>query len=256
MFLEILTEKYFKEYKENNNKTLNKFFKNSKNKNEKNNFNFYFESSAVYSSNIEGNPMDLNSFMNAKMLKNRKKDKNFEEINDLIKAYEFAKSNILTENTILEAHKIISKRLLIKNKRGKYREERIGVFGEEGLIYVALEPEKVKKTMRLFFKDISFLLKKKKLSTEKIFYFASMIHLKFAQIHPLADGNGRAARLLEKWFLASFIKEKAWTIKSEKYYKENRSEYYRRINLGDNFYEVNMNKCLPFLNMLPEAVIL
>ncbi|WP_220392957.1 Fic family protein [Chitinophaga lutea] len=29
-----------------------------------------------------------------------------------------------------------------------------------------------------------------------------MIHLVFVKIHPRADGNGRSARLLEKWFLA------------------------------------------------------
>jgi len=28
-----------------------------------------------------------------------------------------------------------------------------------------------------------------------------MLHIWLAQIHPFTDGNGRAARLLEKWFL-------------------------------------------------------
>jgi Fic family protein len=29
-----------------------------------------------------------------------------------------------------------------------------------------------------------------------------LIHLRLAQIHPFRDGNGRAARLIEKWFVA------------------------------------------------------
>ena len=58
---------------------------------------------------------------------------------------------------------------------------------------------------------------------EEVFYFASMLHLVFAHIHPFQDGNGRAARLLEKWFLASKLEDKAWLIQSEKFYKENKS---------------------------------
>lgn len=68
-------------------------------------------------------------------------------------------------------------------------------------------------------------------------------------------GNGRIARLLEKWFLSMFIGEKAWIMKSEKYYKENRSYYYKHINLGVNYYEVNMDKCIPFLGMLAKAAV-
>ncbi len=55
--------------------------------------------------------------------------------------------------------------------------------------------------MEKIWNDITILLKQK-LSPEEIFYYASYIHLVFVNIHPFTDGNGRAARLLEKWFLA------------------------------------------------------
>ena len=42
-----------------------------------------------------------------------------------------------------------------------------------------------------------------------------MIHLVFVKIHPWNDGNGRSARLMEKWFLAQKLDEKAWFIESE-----------------------------------------
>ncbi|MBL0098191.1 MAG: Fic family protein [Bacteroidetes bacterium] len=35
-----------------------------------------------------------------------------------------------------------------------------------------------------------------------------MIHLVFVKIHPLNDGNGRSARLIEKWFLAQKLGKK------------------------------------------------
>ena len=92
------------------------------------------------------------------------------------------------------------------------------------------------------------------MQTEGVFYYASLIHLVFAHIHPFRDGNGRAARLLEKWFIAEKLGEIYWNLPSEKYYKENQSEYYKNINLGINYYELNYDKCIPFLTMLPKCM--
>ena len=87
-----------------------------------------------------------------------------------------------------------------------------------------------------------------------LFYHAALIHLVFVHIHPFQDGNGRAARLLEKWFLAAHLGEKAWQIPSEQFYKENRPEYYRNIKIGENFYFLDYDQCVPFLTMLPRAL--
>lgn len=92
-----------------------------------------------------------------------------------------------------------------------------------------------------------------KLALAETFYFASMSHLIFAHIHPFTDGNGRAVRLLEKWFLAEKLGEQYWKIPSEKYYKDHQTEYYENINLGINYYELNHDKCIPFLMMLPNC---
>jgi Fic family protein len=70
-------------------------------------------------------------------------------------------------------------------------------------------------------------------------------------IHPFSDGNGRAARLLEKWFLASKLGMEYWRIPSEEYYKTHLQKYYKHINLGVNFYELDYNRCTDFLLMLP-----
>ena len=209
------------------------------------------QASAVYSSNIEGNTIDLNSFMNYRQFQTKAKpQKELREIEDLISAYDFAQENVLTEKNLLKAHKILSKQFLIASLRGKYRNDKVGVFGQSGLVYLAVEAEYVGEVMRSFFKEISALLIAS-LSLEEVFYFASLIHLRFAHIHPFADGNGRAARLLEKWFLAQKLGKLFWNLPSEKFYKDHQPNYFNNINLGVNFYELDYNECLPFLVMLP-----
>lgn len=220
----------------------------------KRNFEYLTKSSAVYSSNIEGNSIDLNSYMNYELNKDKFKiGKEIEEIEDLIEAYEFAQKNNLNEENLLTCHKIFSETLLIKSKRGKYRIEQVGVFGKSGLAYMAIEPEFVKQEMKTFFHDIEELISSG-LSEKEVFYFASLIHLKFAHIHPFRDGNGRAARLLEKWFITEKLGRDYWKISTEEYYKLNQARYYETINLGVNYYELNYDKCLGFLEMLPNCL--
>jgi len=253
--MKLLSDKYFSRYEKKFGNKIKKDFLKIDSDTSENNFEYYIESSAVYSSNIEGNSIDLNSFMNSKLQKKKFKSKEYDEITDLIDAYNFAKRKKLNEKNFLESHKIISRKILIKSKQGKYREEKVGVFDSKGLVYLAVEPEYIKDEMKKLFSDIKELLSDEDLSLNKVFYFSSLIHLKFAHIHPFMDGNGRAARLFEKWFLSAKLGENAWKIKSEKYYKENLTEYYKNLNLGENYYVVNYDKLFPFLEMLPKAII-
>ena len=212
------------------------------------------QTSAIYSSNIEGNPLDLNSYMNYQLSKEKfKPTKEVEEIDNLVKAYEFAQSHPLNEMNFLKCHEIFSKTLLIISKRGKYRIEKVGVYDERGLVYLAIEPEFIEEKMKVFFNGIQSLLNEK-LSNEETFYHASLLHLKFAHIHPFRDGNGRGARLLEKWFIAKKLGDQFWKIPSEKYYRDHRDDYYTNINSGVNYYELDYDRCLPFLTMLPQCL--
>lgn len=219
-------------------------------------FEYLTKCSAVYSSNIEGNSIDLNSFMNYEMNKDAfKGEKEIAEIEDLIEAYHFAQEHSLNEDNLLHCHEIFSDSFLIRSKRGKYREEPVGVFGKTGLAYMAVEPEFVSQEMTVFFQDVKHLLDTE-LSPVQSFYFATLIHLRFAHIHPFRDGNGRAARLLEKWFLAQTLGKDFWKIPSEEYYKNHQAKYYQTIDLGVNYYQLNYDKCLPFLEMLPQCLIM
>lgn len=192
--------------------------------------------------------------MNYEMNKDKfKVGKEIEEIEDLIEAYEFAQNNKLNEKNLLNCHKIFSDTLLIRSKRGKYRIEQVGVFGKSGLSYMAVEPDFVAKEMGVVFKEINELLKSN-LDEIEVFYFASLIHLRFAHIHPFRDGNGRAARLLEKWFVSEKLGRDFWKMPSEEFYKKNQAKYYESINLGVNFYELNYDRCIDFLELLPNCL--
>ena len=119
---------------------------------------------------------------------------------------------------------------------------------------MAVEPEFIRQELEKLFADLSVLLKSK-LSTTEIFYYAAFIHLVFVIIHPFVDGNGRATRLIEKWFLAKMLGDNAWCITSEKNYWDNRQNYYKNLQIGVNYYEVEYKKSIQFLLMLPNALL-
>ncbi len=252
--MEIIAKTYYSIYQQTVEQPLIKNYAAYNFSDTHNDLAYQTNASGVFSSNIEGNSLDLNSFMNMKLAQQKfQPSKQVEEIENLILAYQFAQSNPLTEKNLLKAHQVLSKTLLIKSQRGQYRKNRAGVFSPAGLVYLAIEPEFVMREMAALFVEIEQLLDSQ-LSLTEIFYFAAMLHLRFVHIHPFMDGNGRAVRHLEKWFLARHLGLNGWKIPSERYYKEHRAEYYQNLNLGINFYELDYDKCLPFLLMLPQAL--
>ncbi len=252
--MRIKDNKYYLKYSEEIGKSLKDWFEGYDFSDSRIDLGYNTKAAAVYSSNIEGNSVDLNSFMNSMLAdKSFKPQKEIKEIENLIKAYEYAQNNELDSKHFLIAHKKLSSTILIKDKRGKYRTDRMGVFDSYGLIYMAIEPEYVEEKMSEFFEDIEWLLTKD-MELVEVFYYAALIHLIFVHIHPFWDGNGRSARLLEKWFLSKKINSRAWKLQSERYYKDHLEDYYSNINLGVNYYELDYDQCLPFLKMLPKCL--
>ncbi len=220
-----------------------------------NDFTNYITAGAVASSQIEGSTLDLNSFYQSKA--NKINAKEVAEIEDLLKAYEYSKNHTLSQKSLLVCHGLLSKSFtnITRKQKGKYRQAMVGIHGWNGLVYVAVEAENIATEMNKLFADISMLLDEK-LTLKQTLYYAGFIHFLFAKIHPFADGNGRAARLLEKWFLVSVLGDAVWSVPSEKYYYDNRAAYYNGLNIGINYYESleRIDNILPFLKLLPEAV--
>ena len=222
---------------------------------------YAFAASAVYSSNIEGNPIDLNSYLRSRMRGGpHPRAKEQAEIDALVAAYTFARTHALNERNVLQAHNLFAEPLLAAPQRGTYRTGRMFVYDSQGILYAAVEPELVPAEMKTFFADVQ-TLRRADLSVDEAFYHAALMHLAFVHIHPFEDGNGRAARLLEKWFLADKLGSRAWKIPSEEYYWRHRPAYYAAIHLGPTFYDLDYDTggpdaagCVPFLTLLPNAL--
>ena len=134
-------------------------------------FEYYLIASSLYSSRIEGNTLDANSFFRNRGNKNFPKKKEVQEIEDLVKAYKFASENNLNKTNFLKIHEILSKTLLPVKLRGKVRKEQVSVRDSKTLkpVYLAVEPQFVNEELTKLFADISELLKRE-LSYKEIFF--------------------------------------------------------------------------------------
>lgn len=219
------------------------------------NFSFYTSVSSVFSSKIEGEDIELDSYIKHKHLGIEFQPDYTKKIDDLYEAYSFAQNHHLHKENLLKSHQLLSKNILQKNQQGVYRKGNMMVITEEGKIeYVACSPYEVDKEMEYFFSELNALLIGN-LTIEETFFFASLLHLVFVKIHPLNDGNGRTARLLEKWFLSEKLGNKAWFLQSEKYYYQHHQTYYQNIRkLGFEYESLDYNKSLDFSLMLGKSL--
>ncbi len=216
------------------------------------NFKFYMLSSSCNSSLIEGSSMTEDDYMKLKEAKIISRD--VQEIDDMISAYEFAAKNVINIASFLAAHKLLSNSSGIADRyKGAFRDMPVGVFGDGVKVYTGADPSIVADEMEKLMHDIDVLVKAD-LSYDEIFYYASMIHLVCVSIHPFADGNGRASRLLEKWFLAQKLGSVAWAIQSEKLYFKRKKSYYENLHFRDNYQSIDYTQSVPFLCMLPMAL--
>ena len=219
-------------------------------------FSFYTSVSSVFSSKIEGEDIELDSYIKHKKFGIAFQPDYTRKTDDLYEAYTFAKTNPLNQQNIEHAHKLLSKHLVAKHQQGKVRVHNMYVTTPDGKIeYVAATPYQVPGEMEKLYHDIALLLAAE-LTIQQVFFFASLIHLVFVKVHPFNDGNGRTGRLLEKWFLAQKLGDKAWFIQSEKNYYQHHQTYYHNLRaLGLEYPELNYDKAMPFLLMMADGVI-
>jgi Fic family protein len=219
---------------------------------------FSNDASAVASAAIEGNTIDLNFYLNSRHIRElrEQRPRDFAEIECLVAAYEFAERSVLTEPALLEAHRIAMRASLTGSHCGVYRTQLMFVHSALGITYAAVEPQFVEPKMSELFAEVAVVLEKRNdTPPHEAFQKAAFLHLLIAKIHPFQDGNGRMARLAEKWLLASILGEPAWKLPSESYYLRHRSAYYEGLQrLGPNYYDTDYRLAGEFLALLPNAL--
>jgi Fic family protein len=218
-------------------------------------FGFYSSVASVFSSKIEGEDIELDSYLRHRFLQGKYQPDYTQKVDDLYAAYLFARDNRLTFKHLLKTHARITRHILAKTSQGKIRAKPEIIVNAEGKIkYVAADASIVKPETEKLFADLKTLLAAD-LSLTEAFYFAALAHLVFLKIHPFEDGNGRTARLLEKWFLAEKIGPRAWNIPTEKYYCQNLKNYYRNVHIGFDYENLDYSRCLPLLWMPVAAAL-
>jgi len=255
MRTQLVKSTYLDYYKKRQPITISRHFKKIKEQAFNNDtFGYSASMASVYSSMIEGNNIDFDTYLKYSNSGMNTKSKSFMEIEDLISAYEFAHRSELNHSNFLKAHAVLTRNIISDTRyRGKIRDREVFIYGGGEKIYTGASVSIVVEETKKLFNDIS-ILSNRDLTSSEVFYFASMIHLVFVKIHPFADGNGRAARLLEKWFLAKKLGVNAWFIPSEKLYQTRLRSYYKNLSLGSIYTNINYAASLPFLLMLPMAL--
>jgi len=218
-------------------------------------FEFYKSVSSVYSSKIEGEDIDFDSYYKHKFLKVKYKPDYTRKADDLFSAYDFIDDNPLNLKNVRKAHSVLSANLLPKSQQGLIRTNPMLVINSDDQIdYVAASPEIVNQELDKLFHDIEMLVSND-LDAFEVFYYASLIHLVFVKIHPFQDGNGRTARLIEKWFLIEKLGQKATSVQLEKNYFKHLKEYYSNIKvLGLEYDDLDYNNALDFLLMTVNGI--
>ena len=213
-------------------------------------FKFYNSVSSIYSSKIEGEKMDADSYLKYKLMNVSFLPDLTKKIDDLYNAYTELPELELNYENFIKIHQLLSANLLPESERGKVRDNMMVVMdNNDRIVYTACDHFLVPTELNKLFEDIEYLIEEE-LDEFEIFFFASLIHLVFVNIHPFNDGNGRSARILEKWFLISKFGLNAQSITLEKNYYQNHQLYYKNIQkLGDFYDELDYSKSLDFLLM-------
>lgn len=172
-YLQIIPTDLLEQYCKKVDKKLSKMFDNLKEAEiSTKTFSFYTSVSVIASSRIEGEQMEVDSYIKHKMLNIEYQPDLVQKPNDLYKAYLFAQKNKLTKANFFKSHTLLSKHLLPKAKQGVLRTGNMVVMEHNiGRIqYEAAPVADVNKPFELLWKDISALKKRKTYTSGNILF--------------------------------------------------------------------------------------
>jgi Fic family protein len=130
-----------------------------------------------------------------------------------------AQRNVITHAEVLKLHRIMAGEVMDQGTAGQYRTIRVRVGS-----YVAPPPERV----RLMMSDLLGWWNKDAPKISPILSSA-IVHHWFETIHPFADGNGRAGRMLSLWELYRRGFDNHHIFSIDEFYWEDRPSYYSAL---------------------------
>lgn len=130
-----------------------------------------------------------------------------------------AQRNVITHGEVLKLHRIMAGEVMDQGTAGQYRTIRVRVGS-----YVAPPPDRVRPMM-------SVLLEWWNSDAPKIspILSSAIVHHWFETIHPFADGNGRAGRMLSLWELYRRGFDNHHIFSIDEFYWEDRPSYYSAL---------------------------
>lgn len=163
---------------------------------------------------------------------------------------------VLTATDILDLHKIITSRLLPKEKSGHWRPGDVFVIdevdGEEIVQYIGPEAKHVPQLVTSF---LQWVVLQRNSTTLHPVLLSGLIHYIFVSIHPFSDGNGRTTRLLTQYYLKSWNYDFRGSLSLDSFYLQNRPEYFAALSRGKTFEERMSADITPFLEFFTEGFL-
>lgn len=99
----------------------------------------------------------------------------------------------LTTSSVLKTHKILMLHKLVGNRKGYLRQETVWIAGREGKPWFAL-PELVENWCEDM-NDLTTGARNATKDEERV----KELHVRYEEIHPFVDGNGRTGRIFMNW---------------------------------------------------------
>ena len=187
--------------------------------------------SALYSARIEGNPLHPSEI--SEIIDNESDDIYQVEVKNLHKAYNFIYQSENNKPISLELIKDLHLKTMqnLSPMAGKFRQEPWAIFDQNGnAIHLAPPFFKVPDLMQEFVNYLNNL-------NDHPTIISAISQFIFEKIHPFADGNGRAGRLISAYILKQNNYHLRGLIHFEEYTDNHRQAYYYALEPSSDMTE-------------------
>ena len=196
------------------------------------------------STGIEGNALNIRQV--EAVAERRKIDapsRDVYEVENYLKALRYISKVVeekrpITERVVLQIHKLVTAKTLSESQSGHYRAIPIYVVrrrlgAPQQVLYTGPDAKKVPQLVQ----SLAQWIQKSAGQDINPVVVAGIVHQEIAAIHPFVDSNGRTARALATLVLYQRGYDFRRLFALEDYYNENRTHYYKAINIGKNYEE-------------------